>query len=738
MLFNTLQTFRRSLLGPQSKRRRRFDDRFIVACEQLESRALLSGLTFFQKFEGVDWTSAGAGGIGDFAGGVATINVGPVNGTVSHAYLYWQGIDRGFGPTGPTDGLYDNETVTLDGVTVVGASIGIGHSATSSSSARSQAFRADVTALVRTGSQTYNIGNLAAKAGHSANGVSLVIIYQDGDAGNDRDLYVLNGNHVNAGFNSDGEWSATLSNFVGSSGDARAQLHVADGQSSGDAVLRFTSSTGGSLEIEDDASLFDGVSVPNMGHSRAFDGSLWDINTFNLGSLATTGTQSLSLNQLQGTLDTLSLVVLLFDTSSSPPNTPPVASDLDIAGFEDQPLSGSLPGFDADGDSLTYTIVTPPMQGTLNLNGDTGHFTFTPPANFYGDLSFTYRVWDAGGSSAIATVSMTLAAVNDTPVVSPLKISLDEDSSFDGRIEAFDVDDSVLSYLLIDGPKHGRLQLAGDGSFHFTPNANWNGDDSFTVAVSDGKADPVLTVVPIHVAAVNDAPLVSDSRLVVPINAKSGDAIGVVRATDVDGDPMTYAIVAGDNDGAFVIDSRTGIITIRDVSSLRRGGPRDIVLTVSATDPSGETGVAKVVVTVQMPSIRISVGFRSDSISLTGSPWVPLVIYGSDSLRVRDLDLSSLKFGRTGQEASLKGFRRPLHIYRDVDRDGKLDLVLLVDMRKTGLKVGDQSVSLTGTTKQGAAINGSRSVTVSSGKKPSSSKCTPHKSVPAFALKKRK
>ncbi len=611
MLFNSLQTFRQSILNPSSKRRRRrVDHRFNVAAEQLESRALLSGMTFFQKFQGVDWTSAAVGGIGDHAGGVATINVGPVNGTISHAYLYWQGIDRGITSAGSTDGFYDNETITFDGSMVVGTSLGIGHSATTTRIAKSEAFRADVTALVRSGTQTYNVANLASKAGHSANGVSLVIIYQDGNAANDRDLYVLNGNQVNAGFNSDREWSATVAEFVGGSGDVRAQLHVADGQVDGDATVRFASSTGGSIEIEDDMGLFDGTSVPSMGRSRVTGSALWDVHTFNLGSLATPGSQAISLNQLEGTLDSLSLVALLFDTSASPPNTPPVASDLDLAGFEDHVISGSLPGFDADGDSLTYAIVTPPRQGSLNLNAETGHFTFAPPANFYGEVSFTYRVWDAGGSSSVATVSMSFAPVNDAPVVSPLQVILEEDTSFDGHIVSHDVDDAVLSYLLIDGPKNGSVHLASDGSFHFTPDANWNGEDSFTVSVSDGKADAVLIVVPVHVAAVNDAPLVTSSKLPVPINARSGDAIGVVRASDVDGDPLTYAIVGGDNDGAFIIDSRTGIISIRDVMKLRQGGPREIILTVSATDPSGAMGVATVVVTVQMPSVRISVGFR--------------------------------------------------------------------------------------------------------------------------------
>ncbi len=57
---------------------------------------------------------------------------------------------------------------------------------------------------------------------------------------------------------------------------------------------------------------------------------------------------------------------------------------------------------------------------------------------------------------------------------------------------------------------------------------------------------------------------------------------------------------------------------------------------------------------------------------------------------MRDINVSSLKFGRTGHEVSLTGHRTLFRIYRDVDRDGKLDLVLFVNLRSTGLKVGHQ------------------------------------------------
>ncbi|HEX6985568.1 MAG TPA: hypothetical protein VF170_09335, partial [Planctomycetaceae bacterium] len=236
MLVDALRSFRRNAFAPRVRPRRGHRlGRPRTAAEALERRDLLSAVTFFQKFEEVDWTSAGAGGIGNYNGGVATLSVGDVSGEIVAGYLYWQGIDT-VGAGG--NGVYDNETVTFDGVQVVGASLGTGGTG-GWGTGGSQAFRADVTALLRTGVQSYSVAGLASKRGHNANGVSLVVVYRDGDLANDRDLYILNGNHVSGGTGGDGTWTARVDGLIYRHGDVRAQLHLADGQSLSDSAVQF-------------------------------------------------------------------------------------------------------------------------------------------------------------------------------------------------------------------------------------------------------------------------------------------------------------------------------------------------------------------------------------------------------------------------------------------------------------------------------------------------------------------
>ena len=75
-------------------------------------------------------------------------------------------------------------------------------------------------------------------------------------------------------------------------------------------------------------------------------------------------------------------------------------------------------GFGAYG--LTYTVVdtsnlTP--HGSLNFNTLTGAYTFTPNANYFGTVSFTYTVSDGYCSSAVTTETINVIAVADPPVI---------------------------------------------------------------------------------------------------------------------------------------------------------------------------------------------------------------------------------------------------------------------------------------------------------------------------------
>src|SRR5690606_24652035 len=107
----------------------------------------------------------------------------------------------------------------------------------------------------------------------------------------------------------------------------------------------------------------------------------------------------------------------------TPVNDPPIAGNDGYATNEDTTLqvnadSGVLfNDNDPDGDPLTAVLVAgpPAEEGTLTLQ-PSGAFTYDPPADFSGEVRFTYKAKDSTGSeSNTATVTITVKAVNDRP-----------------------------------------------------------------------------------------------------------------------------------------------------------------------------------------------------------------------------------------------------------------------------------------------------------------------------------
>src|SRR5439155_18983440 len=73
-----------------------------------------------------------------------------------------------------------------------------------------------------------------------------------------------------------------------------------------------------------------------------------------------------------------------------------------------------------------------------------------------------------------------------------------------------DLERATLTAVPVSGPAHGALQLNADGSFIYTPAANFNGPDSFVYAANDGADDSGPVTVTIAVTAVNDVPVATN------------------------------------------------------------------------------------------------------------------------------------------------------------------------------------------------------------------------------------
>jgi VCBS repeat-containing protein len=231
-------------------------------------------------------------------------------------------------------------------------------------------------------------------------------------------------------------------------------------------------------------------------------------------------------------------------------NAKPVAIDDSYTTNEDQPLTIAAPGVLAndndggDGGPLSVVSNTQPSHGTVAQNPN-GSFTYTPNLNYCGTDSFTYTVSD-GQATDTATVTITVACVNDPPVAVDDNYTATEDQPL--MIAASGVlandndggDGGPLSVVSNTQPSNGTVAQNPDGSFTYTPNPDFCGTDSFTYTVSDGQATDAA-IVTITVACVNDPPVaVNDSYTTIedqPITIAAPGVLG--NDTDPDGDSLT-------------------------------------------------------------------------------------------------------------------------------------------------------------------------------------------------------
>ena len=149
-------------------------------------------------------------------------------------------------------------------------------------------------------------------------------------------------------------------------------------------------------------------------------------------------------------------------------------------------------GTDADGNTLTAVLVTSPAHGTLTLNRR--QLQHSPAANYNGPDSFTYQVNDGTVNSNVATVAITVIAVNDAPVAAENSYSTNEGTTLTVGAPGVlgndsDVEGDPLTAVVVGLPAHGTLSLNPNGGFTYTPAAGFNGLDGFSYKANDG-ADP--------------------------------------------------------------------------------------------------------------------------------------------------------------------------------------------------------------------------------------------------------
>ncbi|MDI6844046.1 MAG: Ig-like domain-containing protein [Anaerosomatales bacterium] len=236
------------------------------------------------------------------------------------------------------------------------------------------------------------------------------------------------------------------------------------------------------------------------------------------------GQDSFTYAASDGSLSATATVTITVD----PVNDAPQAAADAYSTAEDEALTvGAAQGVlandtDPDGDSLAATLTAGPSHGTLELSAD-GGFTYTPDPDWHGQDSFTYAASD-GSLSATATVTITVAPVNDAPqaAADAYMVSYNVTTTIDAAEGVLandsDPDGDSLAATLTAGPSHGTIELAPDGGFAYTPDSGYSGEDSFTYEASDGSLAATATVT-ITVSPIETTPVQGSTRITTAIEA---------------------------------------------------------------------------------------------------------------------------------------------------------------------------------------------------------------------------
>lgn len=292
------------------------------------------------------------------------------------------------------------------------------------------------------------------------------------------------------------------------------------------------------------------------------------------------GTATITVTVSDGALTASDSFVLTVNVVNDAPTISNIAN---AATNEDTPTSAiAFTVGDIDTTTLTVsgsssnTALIPNANIVFGGSGTNRTVTITPAANQSGTSTISVTVSD-GALTATDTFVLTVNASNDAPTISNIaNAATNEDTTMSAI--AFTVGDveTAAGSLTVSGSSsntalipNANIVFGGSGAsrtISITPAANQNGSATITVTVSDGALTATDTFV-LTVNAVNDAPVATASS----INTVRNSAVsGMLPASDIDGNPLTFSIVTNGALGTAVIpNATTGAFTYTPFNNQR-------------------------------------------------------------------------------------------------------------------------------------------------------------------------
>ncbi|MBC8213807.1 MAG: tandem-95 repeat protein, partial [Candidatus Marinimicrobia bacterium] len=230
-------------------------------------------------------------------------------------------------------------------------------------------------------------------------------------------------------------------------------------------------------------------------------------------------------------------------------NEPPVVEDIETTTNEDTPVVIALIGTDADGDDLSYEIVSPPINGTFVDS------IYTPNANYFGRDVFTFVANDGEIDSNIGTVVVWVESVNDFPMLSEIgEQKTNEDEDFSLLFRVFDADgDSLIYNAFCSDSSLVEITIYPNGerttsTLVFDVMDDQNGSTDITIEIGDQHGGTDTETFVFTVYSVNDQPTADD----IAVTTDEDTPVEItLSGNDIDGDELTFEVVDAPTNGVY-------------------------------------------------------------------------------------------------------------------------------------------------------------------------------------------
>ena len=260
---------------------------------------------------------------------------------------------------------------------------------------------------------------------------------------------------------------------------------------------------------------------------------------------------------------------------------PPAALPQDIVLAENSPATITLTGSDPRGSTLAFTLLTPPVHGTLS--GTIPVLIYQPATNYFGSDAFTFKVNDGITDSSPATVSLTINQIYDPPTAFAQQLTNFENTELPVTLAGDDPQGFAVSFLVLTPPAHGILS-GTPPNLIYQPAINYFGSDAFTFKVNNGITDSSPATISITVNPVYVSPMISipTNQAIVENAILHFDINRSISIADAAAGTGLLRLSLSISNGTLTLGSTNGLLWIagRNVSS-------NIVVKGSLTDLNG-------------------------------------------------------------------------------------------------------------------------------------------------------